>query len=77
MNRYRDYVADYFRLHPHEWINAEVLMTIGGRMAWRSRVSDARLELGMVIKNRQRKVGRRTVSEYRYQPPQGQMGLGL
>jgi len=30
-------------------------------------VSDVRTQLGMVIDNRQRRVGKRTVSEYRYQ----------
>lgn len=48
----RDAIAQYFRDHPHEWIDGMVLEGIGGRYAWRSRVSDARLELGMTIENR-------------------------
>jgi hypothetical protein len=44
------------------------LAELGGQYAWRSRVSDCRLTLGMTIENRQRKVGKRTISEYRYRP---------
>jgi len=65
-------VVAHFLSHPGEWVDAEVLMRIGGRYAFRTRVSDARKQLG-VIENRQRKVrepdGRAyVVSEYRYVP---------
>jgi hypothetical protein len=71
---YRDRVARYFAAHPHQWIDGMTLENIGGRYAWRSRVSDCRTELGMVIENRQRKEWNSllacffTKSEYRYVP---------
>lgn len=65
---YRDRVADYLKSHAGQWVDGLVLQEIGGRYAWRSRVSDCRTQLGMVVENRQRKVGERTVSEYRYRP---------
>jgi hypothetical protein len=65
---YRDAVAHYFKAHPGAWIDGNLLATMGGCYAWRSRVSDCRTQLGMTIENRQRKVGRRTVSEYRFVP---------
>ena len=67
-------VAAYFAAHPHQWINADVLMEIGGRYAFRTRMSECRRQLLMPIRNRQSK--RRdgsTLSEYRYEPgPQQQ-----
>ena len=65
---YRDAVAEYFADRPGQWIDGMVLSQVGGCYAWRSRVSDAR-QTGMTILNRQRKVGRRTVSEYCYVVP--------
>lgn len=64
---YRDAVADLFRARAGQWIDGLELARAGGAYAWRSRVSDVRTQLGMVIENRQRKVGKRVVSEYRYQ----------
>lgn len=68
-------VAEYFKARPGEWIDARDLETVGGRQAWRTRVSNCRRQLGMVIDNRQ--TTRRladgtpyTVSEYRYLPYQ-------
>jgi hypothetical protein len=49
----RDAVAAHFKAHPGEWINASELETIGGRYAWRTRVSEARRQLGMTIENHQ------------------------
>ncbi len=72
---FRDRVAAHFAAHPGEWIDGMALAQIGGAYSWRTRVSNCRLELGMNIQNRLRKVGRRCVSEYRYVPAQGQMGL--
>ena len=60
-------VAELFKSKPGQWIDGMTLAAIGGQYAWRSRVSDCR-KLGMVVQNRQRKVGRRVISEYRYQP---------
>lgn len=64
---FRDAVAREFILRKGQWIDARELMSIGGLMGWRTRVSQARRELKMDIVNRQRKVGDVTVSEYRYQ----------
>lgn len=47
-------IADYFRERPNEWIRAELLEAVGGRQAWRSRVSNARLNYDMQIDNRTR-----------------------
>ena len=67
-NRYRNAVADLFRSQPHVWIDGMAIAQVGGCYASRTRISNCRRQLGMCIENRQRKVGRRTVSEYRYQP---------
>ena len=60
-------VADYFQARPGQWIDGMELAKIAGSYAWRSRVSDCR-KLGMTIENRQRKVGKRVISEYRFVP---------
>ncbi len=64
-------VAAYFKTQPGVWIDGRTLESVGGRYAWRSRVSDCRTQLGMDIENRQRRVkteGGQTfvISEYRY-----------
>lgn len=66
-------VADYFQTHPGEWIDTRTLEVLGGRNAWRTRVSDCRTQLGLTIENRQRRVEAQdgtpyVVSEYRYVP---------
>lgn len=71
---FRDRVADYMRARPRQWVNGLTLEYVGGRYAWRTRLSECRTQLGMVIENRLRKDGEVTVSEYRY-IPHGQMGL--
>lgn len=52
-----------------QWINALDLMRVGGAMAWRTRLSEARRRYGFQTENRVRHItrgGRRvTVSEYR------------
>lgn len=53
---YRDRVADYLKSRPNTWIDGMTLAQIGGTYAWRSRVSDARRDLGLQIENRQRVV---------------------
>lgn len=65
---YRDRVADYLKGNAGQWVDGLVLQQIGGAYAWRTRLSECRTQLGMVVENRQRKVGERTVSEYRYRP---------
>ena len=74
---YRDRVADYLKGNAGQWIDGLVLQEIGGRYAWRSRVSDCRTDLGMVILNRQRKVGIRTVSEYCFVPAEAPKQLEI
>lgn len=65
-------VAALFRSQPNTWISSEAIAAVGGRCGWRSRASDCRTQLGMVILNRVRRVknadGRvlYTVSEYMF-----------
>ena len=66
---FRDILATYFKVHPNEWIDASVLQGLGGRYAWRTRVSECRTQLGMEIENRQRRERRRTISEYCFVAP--------
>lgn len=47
---YTDKLEAFFRAHPNEWINAVDLEPIGGRQAWRTRVSECR-KRGMRIDN--------------------------
>jgi hypothetical protein len=64
---YVEAVADFFRRRPGQWIDGLTLASVGGAYAWRSRVSDCRQKFHMSIENRTRRVGRRVVSEYRFQ----------
>lgn len=63
-------VAALFMRKRGEWIDSEELAAVGGRCAWRTRVSECRTAFDMEIKNRQRRVegasGPYTVSEYGY-----------
>jgi hypothetical protein len=64
-------VADYFEAHPDEWIDGRVLEGIGGRYAWRTRISNCRTQLGLDIENRLRRVRTESgqtfvISEYRF-----------
>ena len=67
---FRDKVAGLFRASPGAWIDGLTVASHGGSYAWRTRVSDCRVQLGMVIENRVRTLpdGRSKVSEYRYMP---------
>jgi hypothetical protein len=69
---FTDRVAQLFRDMPGQWIESETLAKVGGRCAWRTRVSEARAQYGMRILNRVRTVdtpiGSFRVSEYCYQP---------
>lgn len=69
MTTYRDRLAAYLRAHAGEWLDGREIALIAGAYAWRTRLSDCRLELGMCVENRVRRVGRAKVSEYRYLPP--------
>jgi hypothetical protein len=66
---YRDKVAGLFRASPGTWIDGLTVASRGGAYAWRTRVSDCRVQLGMVIENRVRALENGSkVSEYRYMP---------
>jgi hypothetical protein len=66
---FRDAVAEVLRQRAGQWVPWSALAEVGGAMAWRTRVSDARRQLGMVIENRvvQRHDGVKE-SYYRYLP---------
>ncbi len=59
-------VAALLRANQGKWIDGRTIALVGGAYAWRSRLSDCRRHLGMVIENRQRKVFGVTASEYRF-----------
>ena len=74
---FRNQVAGLFRACPHQWIESDLLAKVGGKNAWRTRVSECRVDLGMPIANRLRKVGRVTVSEYKFVPASAPVQAGL
>lgn len=51
-NKFRDAVAGVFRARPNEWISAYALMQVGGSLAFRTRCSECRTQLGMDIQNK-------------------------
>jgi hypothetical protein len=71
----RDKVASFFKETPDKWIDGRVLSRIGGTYAWRTRVSECRLQLGMNIQNRQRRGKGHTISEYCYIPEEDMFSL--
>lgn len=69
---FTDRVAEFLKRNPNVWIPAIRFEAIGGRQAWRTRLSEARRS-GMQIENRTQRVKRAdgstyTLSEYRYVP---------
>ena len=52
---FTDRVEALFKARPDTWVDAIELERIGGRQAWRTRVSQCRRERGMVIENKQMK----------------------
>lgn len=62
---YTQRVAQLFTSQPGVWIDGLEIAKCAGAYAWRSRISDARREFGLIIENRQRRVGKRVISEYR------------
>jgi hypothetical protein len=48
----RDAVAALFKSYPGVWITASELADVGGVLAWRTRVSEARVKLQMHIENK-------------------------
>jgi hypothetical protein len=66
-------VASLFLRKRGMWIDSSELEQVGGRCAWRTRVSECRTLLGMEIQNRVRTVRAADgstfrVSEYAYKP---------
>ena len=65
-----DKLLRLFKANPGLWIDSRDLEPLGGRMAWRTRVADARKIVqgeGGVIENRfYRMKGGTIISEYRY-----------
>jgi hypothetical protein len=73
----REAVAAHFRAHPNQWVSAYTLMEVGGRMAWRTRVSDVR-RMGLTIENQVQRDGAGVAqSFYRYVPPVALKQAGL
>lgn len=66
----RDLIA-FVKLRPYEWIDA-IRFEQFGRQAWRTRISDARMQLQSrcdgTIENRVLQVGRTKRSQYRFVP---------
>jgi hypothetical protein len=58
-------VAHLFLAHPGEWLDGLTIAQVGGAYAWRTRLSECRTQLGLKIENRQRRIGKRVISEYR------------
>ena len=58
-------VAHLFLAHPNEWLDGLKIAQVGGAYAWRTRLSECRTQLGLKIENRQRRIGKRVISEYR------------
>jgi hypothetical protein len=66
---FREAVAERFKAQPNTWISAYVLMQCGGAMAWRTRISECRTQLGMRIDcNVERDANGVAVSYYRFVP---------
>ncbi len=62
-------VAELFRSRPGVWISALELETVGGRLAWRTRVSDCHTQFGMRITKRLDYEGGKVVRSWRrYEP---------
>jgi hypothetical protein len=60
-------VARMFKANAGLWLDGMDIARYGGIYCWRTRVSECR-QMGMAIENRQRRAGRRIISEYRYNP---------
>jgi hypothetical protein len=65
---FRDRLAAYLLQRPGIYIDGLELAKVGGAYAFRTRISELRTQLGMDVRNRQRKRGHITISEYAYFP---------
>ena len=69
-NRYRNAIAHHFIAHPGVWVSCYTLMEIGGALAWRSRCSECRTQLGMTIERKETRDARGVKTTWRrYVPP--------
>jgi hypothetical protein len=62
-------LAQFFRRHPNEWVDARDLLAVAGFAGWRGRISEIRRPpYDLHIRNRQRRVkrpdGDLVISEY-------------
>ena len=62
---YRDRLAAFLLARPGQWVDGLQLAQMAGAYAWRTRLSELRTQLGLTVENRQRRVGKRVISEYR------------
>lgn len=62
---YVDRAVKLLRRQRGKWVDGLVIQRTAGAYAWRTTLSRARRQYQIEIENRQRKVGKRTVSEYR------------
>ncbi len=62
---YTERVAALFKAKPGIWIDGMEIAAMAGCYGWRSRISDSRRFYGLAVENRQRRIGRRCISEYR------------
>ena len=71
-------VFDFLTARPGQWVSADVLAVVGGKYAWRTRTSEARVQLETAglgtIRNRLSRKNKDdvntpyTVSEYKFEP---------
>ena len=62
---YTGRVGTLLMAHRNQWVDGLEIAKVGGAYAWRSRLSDLRKFYGWTVENRQRRQGRRVISEYR------------
>ena len=66
---FREAVAQVFRAQPNRWLSAYQLMQVGGALAFRTRVSECRTQLGMDVINKvERDANGVAQSFYMYRP---------
>ena len=73
---FRDRLAAYLLQRPGIYIDGLELANVGGAYAFRTRISELRTQLGLDVRNRQRRVGKRVISEYAYFPCLAEEGRG-
>jgi hypothetical protein len=66
---FRDRVAAYFRARPNVWIDGDAFRNVGGKYAYRTRISECRTTLQMEIDHRLRRIGSVVISEYMFIQP--------